>query len=197
MPALPSRLQIKLFVANPKSIDNSVVSALFQRWIQDKTLEGQLIDVADYRHVFQGPAVVLIGFDADYAIDNSGGRLGLLFTRKHSPEAHFKTQLRSSLRLALAAAQLLETEASLNPKPRFSAGEIEVRFPDRLQFPNTPETFAAVKDDLRSVFTEVYASDSVEIAPVEQDARYLFSVRVQSEAAFRISELAQYLQTSV
>ncbi len=197
MPALPTRLQIKLFVANPKSIDYSAVSALFQRWIQDRALEGQLIDVADYRHVVQGPAVVLIGHDADYTIDNSGGRLGLLFTRKHSPEAHFKTQLRTSLRLTLAAAQLLETEPSFDPRPRFRADEIELRFPDRLQYPNTPESFTAIKDDLRAVFTEVYASDSVEIAPVEQDSRYLFTVNVQSEAAFRISELAQYLQTSV
>ena len=57
-------------------------SGVFQGWIQRKALDGQLIDVADYRHVFEGPSVVLIGHDGDYTIEKRDGRLGLLFTRK-------------------------------------------------------------------------------------------------------------------
>ena len=193
---LPFRLQIKLFLANPNAVDLSAISALYQRWIQDKTLEGQLIDVADYRHVFQGPSVVLIAFDSDYAIENRDGRLGLLYTRKRQTDLDFRSQLRTSLHLALTAAHLIESEPSFNPHPRFRADEIEIRFADRLQLPNTSESYDQVKEDLRIALTELYASDSVEIERVEQDPRYLLTVVARSEAAFRISELIQYLQAA-
>src|SRR5579871_4797500 len=100
---IPFRLQLKFFAADPAAVDLSKFTGIFQRWIQQKPLDDMLIDVADYRHVFEGPGIVLIGHESDYALDVSKGRPGLLFTRKRQRDADLHAQLRNSFRLALAA----------------------------------------------------------------------------------------------
>src|SRR3954465_5689913 len=68
---IPLRTQVKFFlttaegVANADGIDLAAFAPVFQRWIQQKSVEGQFVDVADYRHVFEGPSIVLIGHDSD------------------------------------------------------------------------------------------------------------------------------------
>src|SRR5450432_2818568 len=192
------RTQVKFFLDNP-TVDLSAFSGVFQRWIQQKALEGQLIDVADYRHVFQGPSIVLIGHDSDYTIEARKGRTGLLYTRKRHADPDLPTQLRTSLRLALIACQLLEAEASFKPRLKFRADEFELRFVDRLQLPNRPESFDLIKDDLRAVLTSLYGSDAVDFAPISQDARYLFTVAVQNKnaASASVADLLRDLEPSV
>src|SRR5258708_37233597 len=133
---LPFRLQLKYFAADPSAIDLSVFTGLFQRWIQQKALDDMLIDVADYRHVFEGPGIVLIGHESDYGLDGSHGRPGLLFTRKRQRDADLQAQLRTSFRLTLAACNQLETDRSLTGKLKFNPDDVELRYLDRLQFPN-------------------------------------------------------------
>jgi hypothetical protein len=194
---IPFRTQVKFFLENPETVDVSAFTGVFQRWIQQKALDGLLIDVADYRHVFEGPGVILIGHESDYGIENRDGRLGLLFTRKHQLEPDLGTQLRVSLRLALAAAQLLEIETAFNPPLKFGASELEIRFADRLQLPNQPESFDLVKDDLQAVLTGLYGTEAVNIAPISQDSRHLFTVSVHAEGVKNMADLVHHLQPSL
>lgn len=195
---IPARLQIKFFLENTRGVDMPTFTTVFQRWIQGQVLEGLLIDVADYRHVFQGPGIVLIGHESDYAIENHAGRLGLLYTRKRQPEADLQAHLRSAFRLALAACERLETEIDFLPMLQFRANEIEIRFADRLQFPNRAETFDAVKDDVRAVLANLYGSDTFQVAPASQDPRHLFTLSVRSPVRTDIiATLAERLRTSV
>src|SRR5690554_2580873 len=122
---IPFRTQVKFFLENPDNVDLSLFMGVFQRWIQRRALEGLLIDVADYRHVFQGPGIILIGHESDYAMESRDGRLGLLYTRKRQTDADLGAQLRAALRLALAAAQLLEAEPAFEPRLKFRGDEIE------------------------------------------------------------------------
>lgn len=186
---IPFRAQVKFFLDAPDSVDTALFMGVFQRWIQQKALDGLLIDVADYRHVFQGPGMILIGHESDYAIESRDGRLGLLHTRKRGLETDLQTQLRNSLRLALAACELLESEAVFNPRLQFRADEIEIRFADRLQLPNRPETFDLVKDDVGAVLAELYGANPVEFAPVQNDPRHLFTIAVRSPATTHITGL--------
>ena len=45
-----------------------------------------LLDVADYKHVQEGPGIVLIGHEADYSLDLGGGRAGLVYDRNRGWE---------------------------------------------------------------------------------------------------------------
>jgi hypothetical protein len=194
---IPFRAQVKLFLENPEAIPLAAFTGVFQRWIQQKALEGLLIDVADYRHVFEGPGVILIGHESDYGIENREGRLGLLFTRKRQFEPDLPTQLRTSLRLALAAAVLLESDPAFEPRLKFRADEVEIRFPDRLQLPNRPETFDLIKEDVGAVLSELYGAHPFQFAPVDQDSRNLFMIRAQAEGMTGIAELLPQFQAKV
>src|SRR5262249_27389177 len=151
---MTSRIQIKYFLENPEAVALTPFMGVFQRWIQQQALEGLLIDAADYGHVHDGPGIVLIGHEGDYAIDASRGRLGLLHTQKRSSESDLQPRLQGAFRMALKACHLLESEAAL--KLKFRTDEAEIRFADRLQFPNQPEAFERVKSDIQAVLTALY-----------------------------------------
>src|SRR5688572_24423113 len=180
---IPLRTQVKFFLDNPESVDVAASMGVFQRWIQQSALNDMLIDAADYRHVFEGPGMVLIGHYSEYALESRQGRLGLLYTRKRRSDPNLQEQLRTSFRLALAAAALLETETVFDPRLKFRTDEVEIRFADRLNLPNKPESFDLVKNDLQTVLAELYGDRSIQLAPVAQDDRYLFMVTARIESA--------------
>lgn len=193
---IPLRTQVKFFLESSQGVNIAAFSGVFQRWIQENALNELLIDVADYRHVFEGPSVILIGHANDYTIENRDGRLGLLYTRKRQTDEDLQTQLRAALQRALTACGLLETETSFTPRLKFRADEIEIRFPDRLQLPNRPETFDLVKADLEAVLTDLYGDKLANIAPSTLDTRQLFTLNVRGEGVSGISDLFRQAQPS-
>lgn len=187
---IPFRLQIKIFVENP--VDVAVFTGIFQNWIQQNKLNEMLIDVADYRHVFQGPGIVLIGHESDYAMDSGAGRLGLLYTRKHQLDASVTDQLRASFFRALTACRLLENAPVLKKKVKFRTDELEVRFVDRLQLPNIPESFDLVREDLNTVLAEIYGGP-VDMARLSMDPRQLFAIGVRAAENAGVDALLSHL----
>jgi hypothetical protein len=185
---IPFRTQVKFFFENPQTINTALFMGVFQRWIQQNALKELLIDVADYRHVFEGPGIVLIGHYSDYAIENRDGRLGLLYTRKRQAAGDLQTQLRASFQWALTAAELLEAETAFDPRLKFRADEIEIRFADRLRLPNTPESFGQIKDDLQVVLTDLYGGKATELTQSQPDPRALLTIGVRAEGAVSIAD---------
>lgn len=192
----PLRTQVKFFLDGQMPVDQSIFAGVFQRWIQQKALEGQLIDVADYRHVHDGPGIILIGYDSDYSMETRDGRLGLLYTRKRQADSDLASQLRASVRLALTACRLLEAETAFQPRLKFRADEIEFRFADRLKLPNKPESYEMVRDDLRAVVENLYGDDGVVLRPIQHDPRYLLSVTAKNSGVTSLSMLASLAQLS-
>ncbi|MBA3874120.1 MAG: hypothetical protein H0X30_33720 [Anaerolineae bacterium] len=194
---IPFRTQVKFFLDTSSPIDEALFTGVFQRWIQDNALGELLIDVADYRHVFQGPGTVLIGHESDYTIDNRDGRIGLLYTRKRQTTEDVATQLRTSLQRDLKAAQLLEHEAAFKPALKFNISEIEVRFVDRLQFQNNPATFDSIKDDVTAALSEFFGAAAVQIEPVQGDVRDLFALRVTASGVTSLADVKEALKSGV
>ena len=186
---IPFRTQVKFFLDTTHPIDEALFTGIFQRWIQEGLLGELLIDVADYRHVFQGPGTILIGHESDYAIDNRNGRLGLIYTRKRQTTEDVTTQLRTALQRVVKAADLLDREAGFSPALRFKADEIEVRFVDRLQFQNAPETFEVIKTDVEAVLSAFYGTHPITIEAVPSDPRELFAVRVLADGVTRLADV--------
>src|SRR5205814_1119849 len=115
-----------------------------------------LIDVADYKHVPEGPGTVLVSHEANIYTDQGEGRLGLLYFRKQpfAGAATFAERLRATFRDALEACNLLEEEPALHGRVRFRTDELLFRVYDRLLAPNTDETFAEVKPELEAFLSE-------------------------------------------
>ena len=169
------RWNVKLEFAPGTRIDLERLIPIFHRWIQDRTLDELLIDVADYRHVPQGPGVLLIAHDAHYAVDEVDGRLGLLYARKRPASGTLAGRLRDAAQKVLDAGLALEREAALGlviPGERWS-----VRANDRLLAPNDEYTWRTVEPELRALFDDLYAGARFELRK-EDDPRGLFGVAV-------------------
>jgi len=173
------RFSVKYFVQGDFAFDLDALIPIYHRWIQQHALEGLLLDVADYKHVFQGPGILLIGHEGDYGFDLRKGRAGLRYSYKRGLTGNLSEDLQTALRRAADAARKLEGEESLNGL-RFDLSEVEITFEDRLNVPNTPEAFAQIESSLHDLAASLYQTSSVQVESVEADPRKLLTVRLSS-----------------
>lgn len=177
----PKRFAVKYFVNHPDAVHLPAIVPVFHRWIQNHTVEGLLIDVADYKHVPNGPGILLIGHEGDYALDMGHGRPGLRYDRKHDLRDSLADSLREAFRLAQTACRRLETEPALNLT--FNPAEAEIIFLDRLATPNNLDGFETVKESVRAVANELYPGQDVTLQTVAPDPRRPLTIRISAAPA--------------
>jgi hypothetical protein len=176
-------VNVKLYLEDAGELDLEPIIPVFHSWIQDRVCEELLIDVADYRHVYAGPGVVLIGHEADYSIDCADNRPGIRYNRKAILEGSNQDRLRQALRAVLTACKLLESDARLAGSLRFNRQEMEFFINDRLFVPNLEETYTGAKPELQSFFHRLF--EGIEYSMQHRSApRHLFSVSVKASRRF-------------
>lgn len=148
----PARVSVRFPTSNPPG-DLEPAIAVFHRFIQRGLVEGLILDVADYRHVPQGPGVMLIGHDVDYGINPDE----FTVIRKRSGDDPAATQLRDALRMALGAMDAVEDDGELDvtfDRSRFTIAAIDRRLgtPDEVQ--------AALRVEIEPLITELYGPDA-------------------------------------
>lgn len=185
-------VNVKLFLADGQGLDLAPVVPVFHRWIQERTIEGLLLDVADYRHVPAGPGVVLIGHEGDYSVDNMGGRLGVRYNRKVALAGNNQERLRQAAIAALMACQQLENDPNLGGKFLFGGNEIELFVNDRLLVSNDPATRKALEPEIVTFARTLFGTAGYSFS-YEEDVRRLFHVSVKTPLAFTSGQLLQNL----
>jgi len=144
-------VNVKIFVEDDDALDPERFIGVFHRWIRDRVLDELLIDVADYRHVPDGPGILLAGHDALYSMDHTGGRWGLRYNRRTVLDGSNEDRIRQAFQAAAWACALLEEELRDDTVPlRFSRTEFEVFINDRALVPRTPEAQASYRADLEA-----------------------------------------------
>ena len=172
------RIGAKLYAENPEVIDLGAYIPLFHRWIQGRGLDGVPIDVADYAHVPDGPGVMLIGDEADRAIDLGEGRPGVVYQRKRHGEGSLEDRFAASIEAVDRAA----TEIEVDPAAagvRFGRDEILVRVNDRRLAPNEDATLDALRPSLEGALARVRPGRTAEITRVLDDPSGPFAARVR------------------
>jgi hypothetical protein len=183
-------LNVKFFVTQPEAVRLQDYTVVFNSWIQRKVTEELLIDVADYAHVVDGPGLILIGHEANYSLDQTGGRLGLLYNRKANVEGNNRDRLAQAFRSALKAAQLLEKEQGL----KFDAQAVQVIVNDRLLAPNTETTRTKLQPDLDAFFNGLYGGANYTIDSYKpSDPRERFTVTVHANQPAKLEALLRNL----
>ena len=186
------KLAFKFFVANPSQFKLEDFVPVFHRWIQRRSLAGhQLIDVADYKHVQEGPGTVLISHEANIHADLGGGRVGVLYVRKQPLEGSFAQRLRTVLGYTLESAAMLEEDEALRGRIQFRTDEANFRIYDRLHAPNSPATFDQIRPELEAVLKQILGSE-VRLS-YKPDPERLFEVSIQSPQARSLGELRSSL----
>ena len=173
-------VNLKIF-ADRTDIQIGDAVAVFHQWIQDGIAPELLIDVADYKHVPDGPGVMLIGHEANYSLDETGGRIGLLYNRKAAVQGDAQAALRQAFNAAWNAARLLEAAAPFAGKLHFDEGDVEIIVNDRLLAPNTDATWEALSPEVERFFASIYGEDRV-ILERRGEPRERFRVSVKRKA---------------
>jgi hypothetical protein len=171
-------------LAGAGPLDQERLIPIFHRWIQEHRLPGVLlIDVADYRHVPDGPGVMLIADGAHYGLDEGGGQLGLRYARRRDPVGDGAGKLREALRAALTACVALEQDPTLAGELRFPADRVVIEVVSRLVAANTAETFAAFEPLVREVLSPLHGGGDLAVDRVTLDERAPFGVEIRASAA--------------
>jgi hypothetical protein len=185
------KINIKFYLEDGMDTDPQTWFETFNTWIPD-TPDEVLVDVADYSHVHNGPVTLLVGHDANYSIDNTDGRCGLLYDRKRPLEGSPAQQIGAALIRAVAACQRIEGEPALRGSVRFQGGEFLLVLNDRLLAPNTHETLEAFKKHLDSVLKLLYSGSTYSIEHIT-DPKGRFALQVKSQAAPQMDKLMENL----
>jgi hypothetical protein len=179
---------IKLFAVDAKGFDILKLIPMYHRWIQQKTLEGLLIDVADYSHVPAGPGVMLIAHEGNYALDETGHERGVMYYSKHTLAGELPERFVQVARKVLKAAQLMTGDAELNGELKVPGNSLQFFANDRLVAPNTDATYAELEPTLKAFLERLYGGAPYTLVR-ETDPKERLSVRVQANGPVDLETL--------
>lgn len=175
----PKRIRVKFFAQNEEPININNVPPIFQTWIQRQALEGLLIDVADYKHVHNGPGIILIGHEGDYAYELGQGRPGVSYTLKVHDSQSLADAVTTALRRAVQASQTLQADPALK-NLHIDLSTAQVTIIDRLNYANDAEGLATVESELAEWLSERNA----EFTYLEGDSRDPITFTLTTETSF-------------
>jgi hypothetical protein len=175
-----NRFCIKFYARPGASVDEAVFIEVFHDWIRRRKLAGVLIDVADYRHVPDGPGVMLITHEVNYSMDHTDGRFGLLAERKLGPGDEHTSRIVELVRSTAAFGALLESDRRVRGKLSLEGGGFHYLSNDRLLAPNNEASFAVLQPDLAAAAAIIYPGQSVSISHLDNDPRDRLTVVVEA-----------------
>jgi hypothetical protein len=178
------KINVKFYLEEGSALPLASFIPVFHRWIQEDLLEGLLVDVAEYTHVKEGPGVLLIAHEANYSLDEEGGKRGMLYNQKRVPERAPEEHLRTAFRRALLACGLLEREPGLPGKVRFAPGHFRVFVNDRLEAPHHAETHEDLEKSLKPFLENLYGGSPLLMIPQKDPRKRTgFEVKVEGPAS--------------
>lgn len=173
----PRRLGAKFSLKSQPRMQPAQILPIFQRWIQERRVAGMLIDVIDYKHVEDGPSVVLIADEADYSYDLADGQPGLNYIQKRELPDDLEAALRLVVLRAMQGAQALQAEAPDDLVFDYSA--VKISFIDRMRYRNDAAVYERLRPELSRVMSAIYGAD-VTLSLASQDRRHLLAVHVEA-----------------
>ena len=171
-------VNVRIFVDGDLQIDLERVIEVFHEWVAAQSVDEMMIDVVDYRHVPAGPGVVMVGHEADYALDETGNRPALRYNRK-APLAG--SNVDRFIQAYRAASKLCSRLESQFDGLKFSRLEFELAVNDRALAPNTDESRDAVATDVAAFVRTVSGSDEFS-TDYDRDRRAVFGVIITLSA---------------
>lgn len=162
-------IDIKVFASKGDDIDPYEFVGVLQRWIREHTVDGILIDVADYSHIHHGPGVVLVGHEGNISIDYDRGRMGMLYRYRQPAEPDNAGRIAAGLRYVLDAAEKLQNEPEFQGRLEFDKSSVAIISNDRLNGPNTDEAYTEFAAEIGKAVDGIL--DGATFSRVNEDPR--------------------------
>ena len=180
------RFCVKFPAQAPDGFDEANLIGIFQEWIRSEKIGGTLIDVIDYRHVPDGPGIMLVTYEINYMMEHQDF-YGLYVQRKwgkveDQPHADAIVDLVKS---SSKFGALLEKDAGIILK----GNEFHYISNDRLNAPNTDEAFEAAKADLSEALGKIYSGASFSIERLQNGPKERLTLVVKVDSPVAIAEL--------
>lgn len=186
----PHRISVKLYLEDPSALDPESVVPAFHRFIREDAVGGIPIDVARYAHVVNGPGVMIIGHQLDFAIDLAEGRPGISVTRKRDAQGGLADQVRELTAWAARLSLLLQDDPSVGAAATVGTGEVLVTILDRYEAPNDDETLVRAEPALREALGPLSECAALEVERLGTH-RDPFAARVQVTSPRALDEWAE------
>ena len=179
----------KIHVDAPLGIDPAKVVDVFHPWVANQSIPGVvLIDVAELLHVPNGPGVVAVGVEADYALDHTDGIWGVLYRRKNILPGTNADRIADALESAAQTGRRLQE--AFPGALKFSRTDFELIVNDRALAPNTPETYAAAVPEIEAALRTILGHGDFKLTRHDRERRQRFGVTVKSAQPFDLAVLA-------
>lgn len=126
---------------------------VFHEWIQkNKIPDHIMVDVADYKHIPDGPGIMLIAHEGNFSIDLENGKAGLLYTRKRTLGDDVIDNIQEITSILDYACKLLESNNSLIGKINFN-NQYKIISNDRYYFPTDKQSEKKLLDYSQQAFS--------------------------------------------
>jgi hypothetical protein len=179
----------KLHVDGALGLDPAKVVDVFHQWVANQTVTGVvLIDVAELLHVPNGPGVVAVGVEADFALDHTDGIWGVLSRRKNIIPGSNADRVAEAL--ASAARTALSLQKAFPGALKLSTTTLELIINDRALAPNTAATYAAALPEIEAGLRRVLGHGDFKLQRHDAEPRKRFGVTVTSTKPFDLAKLA-------
>jgi len=183
-------LIIKIPVDGPLGLDPAKSVDVFHQWVARQVIPGVLlIDVAELLHVPNGPGVIAVGVEADFALDHTGGSWGVLYRRKTILGGANQDRILQAI--ASAAQTALRLQEAFPGALNLSRTEFDFIINDRGLAPNRAETYAAATPEIEVGLRVALGHGDFTLTRHDHEPRQRFGVTVKSAAPFDLAVLAR------
>lgn len=149
------------------------IISIFHEWIQKDIIPKHLpIDVTDYKHISDGPGIMLITHEGNISIDFENNEIGLLYMRK---QPLCETQLENIIKIKSILNFLvneLEDHKDLIGKINFKEN-YKIILNDRLYFPDNDSS----KEILTSIIEKVFQGMKLSILNSSLNSRLTIDIQ--------------------
>ena len=153
------KIGLKKYFELPFTIELEDFISVFHRWIQeDRIHEHVMIDVADYKHIPDGPGIMIIAHEGNLSIDLEDGQPGLLYMRKTPLKETLAENIKEVQSIVDFAAELLSIDPQLNGKIKFEKGHYRLITNDRFHFERNQTIEPNVLSETSKVFDDAVIS---------------------------------------
>ena len=186
------RIDLKVFLDAPEGVKYEPVLTIFDRWRQQTDHPSDWVDLADYGHMQQGPAILMAGKRDRIAVDTNLPGAGILVQTQKGLSGSIEERFVEAFRRHLAMS------AELTGAPEFPAalavrcGDWLVTINDRLQFPNTDATDQVLRSGMVAALDRLFGDSGYNLER-DTDPQRRYAYRVTVEGNPTLAELAAKL----
>lgn len=173
------RIQIKIAADAPSGLRLDPFLEIFARW-RKETHPAEWVDLADYAHLPRGPGIVLAGQRCNVAFDLSDPGPGILYTAKKGLTGSHTERLSAAMQWCLEFSKRLTVEPEFPKDVRLRTDSLELRFNDRLETPNTPETGVELRPAVVQCLNSLFGPGGYDLRPLADTNNFCgFTVRAR------------------